>query len=73
MTAETIAITLNGEPAAVPAGASIVDLLRQRGRDPEQGGVAVAVNATVIRRAAWPATPLAEGDQVEVITAFQGG
>jgi sulfur carrier protein len=36
-------------------------------------GVAVAVNGDVIRRAEWRATPLADGDQVEVLTAVQGG
>lgn len=73
MTAETLPITLNGQPAEVSAGASLEDLLRQQGRDPQAGGVAIAVNGRVIRRGAWAATPLAEGDQVEVITAFQGG
>ena len=35
--------------------------------------VAVAVNGAVVRRAAWDSTPLADGDQVEVLTAVQGG
>jgi sulfur carrier protein len=36
-------------------------------------GVAVAVNGQVLRRSAWDSTPLADGDQVEVLTAVQGG
>ncbi len=36
-------------------------------------GVAAAVNGEVVRRAAWESTLLAAGDQVEVITAVQGG
>ncbi|HTA09982.1 MAG TPA: sulfur carrier protein ThiS, partial [Streptosporangiaceae bacterium] len=36
-------------------------------------GVAAAVNGDVIRRAAWAATPLSDGDEVEVLTAVQGG
>jgi len=36
-------------------------------------GVAAAVNGEVIRRAAWPDTQLADGDEVEVVTAVQGG
>jgi sulfur carrier protein len=36
-------------------------------------GVAAAVNGDVIRRAAWASTRLAPGDQVEVVTAVQGG
>jgi sulfur carrier protein len=36
-------------------------------------GVAAAVNGAVIRRAAWDNTALADGDEVEVLTAVQGG
>jgi sulfur carrier protein len=36
-------------------------------------GVAVAVNGEVVPRSTWAATPLAEGDAVEVLTAAQGG
>ena len=36
-------------------------------------GVAVAVNGQVVRRSAWDSTPLADSDQVEVLTAVQGG
>jgi sulfur carrier protein len=36
-------------------------------------GVAAAVNGDVVRRAAWESTPLAAGDQIEVLTAVQGG
>lgn len=36
-------------------------------------GVAAALNETVVPRAQWPATPLSEGDRVEVLTAVQGG
>jgi sulfur carrier protein len=36
-------------------------------------GVAAAVNGEVVRRPAWESTRLVAGDQVEVITAVQGG
>jgi sulfur carrier protein len=38
-----------------------------------QSGVAAAVNGAVIRRAVWDTTPLADGDEVEVLIAVQGG
>jgi sulfur carrier protein len=72
-TDSAISITLNGERASVDAGASIVTTLASRGLNPEQPGIAVAVNGRVIRRALWRETVLGEGDEVEVITAFQGG
>jgi len=36
-------------------------------------GVAVARNGEVVRRAEWPATALAEGDRIELVSATQGG
>ena len=36
-------------------------------------GVAAALNGDVVRRAAWESTRLAADDQVEVVTAVQGG
>jgi sulfur carrier protein len=36
-------------------------------------GIAAAVNGDVVRKAAWPTTRLAPGDQVDVMTAVQGG
>jgi sulfur carrier protein len=36
-------------------------------------GVAAAVNGDLVRRASWPSTHLAAGDEVEVLTAVQGG
>jgi sulfur carrier protein len=36
-------------------------------------GVAAAVNGEVLPRRAWAGTSLADLDQVEVVTAVQGG
>jgi sulfur carrier protein len=36
-------------------------------------GIAAAVNGEVVRQASWSSTLLAAGDQVEVLTAVQGG
>jgi len=66
-------LTVNGEPAQVPEGTTVSDLLRRAGRDPAAHGVAVAVNGAVVRRALWEETLLHGGDEVEVITASQGG
>jgi sulfur carrier protein len=68
-----ISITLNGERTSVDADASLVDALASTGLNPEQSGIAVALNGRVVRRTLWRETLLGEGDEVEVITAFQGG
>ncbi len=36
-------------------------------------GIAAAVNGELVRRASWSSTRLAAGDEVEVLTAVQGG
>jgi sulfur carrier protein len=36
-------------------------------------GFAIALNGTVVRRDAWAATALRDGDRVEIIRAMQGG
>ena len=66
-------LRINGEPREVPDGLTVDQLLTHLGRDPGQPGVAVAVDERVVRRAAWPETPVADGARVEIITAAQGG
>jgi sulfur carrier protein len=36
-------------------------------------GVAAALNGDLVRRTSWPSTRLTAGDEVEVLTAVQGG
>lgn len=64
-------LSVNGRPHDLPEGAVLAGLVAAVAPDPR--GVAVAVNGTVVRAAEWPATPLREGDLVEVVTAHQGG
>ncbi|MDT0632739.1 sulfur carrier protein ThiS [Rubrivirga litoralis] len=64
---------VNGERREVPNGLTVRALLEHVGRDPEQTGVAVALGDRVVRRSEWDATPVAEGDSVEIVTAAQGG
>ena len=73
MEARDITLHVNGAPRAVPPGLTVERLLAHLGRDPAQTGVAVAVGDRVVRRADWPATPLHDGDHVEIVTASQGG
>ena len=62
---------INVKPGELADGARVPDALTLLGV-PETG-VAVAVDGSVVPRAAWPATVLAEGARVEVLTAVQGG
>jgi sulfur carrier protein len=62
---------VNGEPRDIPAGLTLDCLVESFSAAP--AGVAAAVNETVVPRGQWPATALADGDRVEVLTAVQGG
>jgi len=64
-------VIVNGEPVEMADGATTAAAVRTL--TSAVNGIAVAVNGEVVRRGAWESTPLADGDQVEVLTAVQGG
>jgi sulfur carrier protein len=76
-------ITLNGSTHPFSDGASVADLVAAvTGRailatgQPADGGrlgVAVARNAELVPRSQWSLTPVAIDDDVEIVTAVQGG
>jgi sulfur carrier protein len=67
----SVPVTLNGEPRDLPDGSSVAQAVAELTSAPS--GVAAAVNGEVVPRGSWGATPLRRGDQVEVVTAVQGG
>lgn len=69
----SIRVTLNGEAQELAAPCTLAELLAARGVGPERSGVAVALDGRVVPRAQWAHTPLSGGEQVEVVTARQGG
>ncbi|KIR63010.1 sulfur carrier protein ThiS [Micromonospora haikouensis] len=64
-------LTVNGTGRTLPAGATVADAVGLV--TDERRGLAVAVNGEVVPRGGWPATPLRDGDHVEVLSAAQGG
>jgi sulfur carrier protein len=66
----TIRINGESEPLAAP---TLAVLLEEKAVDTGQRGIAVALNGSVIPRAAWAATALQPGDSVEIVRARQGG
>jgi sulfur carrier protein len=64
-------VLVNGNAEQLDTGTTVADVVERWARSPI--GVAVAVNEAVVTRAEWPATALAEGDRVEILTAVQGG
>lgn len=78
-----LTVTINEEDVKLPEGATIVDAvahttgraLEEDGTPADGGrlGVAVALAAAVVPRSAWAATELTGGEDIEIVTAVQGG
>ena len=65
-------IRVNGESEPL-AAATLEALLAEKAVDTGVRGIAVALNGSVVPRAAWHDTPLQPGDSVEIVRARQGG
>jgi sulfur carrier protein len=66
-----VKISVNGETRDVPDGATVEALLRELGLFGRP--LAVERNREIVPRSAHAATPLAEGDKIEVVTMVGGG
>ncbi|MDR2998929.1 MAG: sulfur carrier protein ThiS [Microbacterium sp.] len=79
----TTAIQVNGDAIDAHPDDTLLDLvvrltghaLHDDGSRVDGGrlGVAVAVGGAVVPRSRWSARPLAAGDEIEIVTAVQGG
>jgi sulfur carrier protein len=68
-------LNVNGEQRMC-ACRDLADLWRAETAEldlPSPKGFAIALNGVVVRRDAWAATALNDGDRVEIIRAMQGG
>jgi sulfur carrier protein len=66
-------IVLNGEPRDLRDGATVVDAVQASGAPDSRAGIAVAVDGEVVPRGRWDEQRLADGQQIEVLQAVQGG
>jgi sulfur carrier protein len=64
-------IMLNGEPFELTEPMSLTALLGKLEIDPRR--VAVEHNLTVVKRSAYDATQVRDGDQIEVVNFVGGG
>ncbi|MDA0565416.1 sulfur carrier protein ThiS [Streptomonospora sp. S1-112] len=64
-------VTINGRPSSVAPHTTVAEVVASLTRS--AGGVAVALNDEVVRRADWATTVVAENDRIDVLTAVQGG
>ncbi|HWF50562.1 MAG TPA: sulfur carrier protein ThiS [Solirubrobacteraceae bacterium] len=66
-------VAVNGTATELPDGATVAGVLAELGVPEVARGVAVAVQGEVVPRRDWLDLALREGDQVEVVSAIQGG
>lgn len=67
-----IAIKLNGQTIKMKESVSLDTFLNQNNLA-NQGGVAVALNQSVIQKKDWRTKQLENNDDIIIITATQGG
>lgn len=64
-------VVVNGRPHPWRPNLTLTDLLQELGA--ASGPVAAELNGRVVRRAAHSQTPLAPGDQIELVRLVGGG
>lgn len=69
--ANSVTIQLNGDPFELAGPITVSALLATLGIDPRR--VAVELNLTVLKRAAFEATTIQAGDSMEIVNFVGGG
>jgi len=64
-------VEINGERREVEEPLTVGELIVRLALAPER--LAIELNRQVLRRAAWPHTPLKEGDRLEIVHFVGGG
>lgn len=64
-------VTINGESKEISEGLTISTLIGELGVDPTQ--VAVEKNGEIVPKSTHAATPIAQGDTLEIVRFIGGG
>ena len=64
-------ITINGERRAVEPGATLLDVVRSLGLEPER--VAVELDREIVRREQWAETKVGGAAEIEIVQFVGGG
>ena len=64
-------LTINGDARQFPAGLTLAALIAELGMKPDR--VAVELNRDIVPRDRWSATPLNDGDCLEIVHFVGGG
>ncbi|MCX7878619.1 MAG: sulfur carrier protein ThiS [Ignavibacteria bacterium] len=66
-------IRINGQEKEVKNSINLKSLISDELKTKSTDGIAVALNYNVIYRQDWEKTVINEGDEIEIVTAMQGG
>jgi sulfur carrier protein len=66
-------VEVNGRRTELPDAATLADAVAAVGAGEEHLGLAAAVDGDVVPRGEWSDRKLAEGEEIEVVRAVQGG
>ncbi len=64
-------ILVNGAPCQLPHDSRVINLIEHLGYTGKR--IAVELNGEIVPKSRHPDTPLAEGDQLEIVVAVGGG
>lgn len=71
MSGGSVRVIVNGQAETFPVDTTLGAVITRL--RPERSGIAAAIGDAVVPRAEWDSRSLREGDQVEILTAVQGG
>ena len=71
MSADAVQVTVNGQTELLPADTTLGAVITRL--RPSRTGIAAAIGDSVVPRAEWDSRALRDGDEVEILTAVQGG
>lgn len=66
-----VTAVVNGEPRSLASGTTVAEVVAELASSAR--GVAVALNGDVVPKSSWQLTSVGDGDQLEILTAAQGG
>ena len=66
-------IVVNGETTQVKDNLTIAQLVAQLYGSDSGFGIAVAIGDDVLKRNQWASTVICDGNQIEILSAVQGG
>jgi len=64
-------VTINGERRNMPAGTTLLDVVRALDLEPER--VAIELNRAIVKRDLWTSTMVDAGSELEIVQFVGGG